>query len=55
MTDDVRAAADVAREYLGPNGGVLLDVKSTTSTAADIALFVAQLQKSASKWPASAR
>jgi hypothetical protein len=37
-------AATLTKEYLGPNGGLVLDVKSTYSTAADIAAFVEMLR-----------
>ena len=38
------SAVAIAKEFLGPNGGLILDVKSTYSTAAHVATFVTFLR-----------
>ena len=43
MTGDAKAAAEVAREFLGPNGGLHVEIKSWDSKPADVKLFVDQL------------
>lgn len=37
-------ATQIAKEFIGPDGGLILDVKSTYSTPADIAAFVKALR-----------
>ena len=37
-------AVTIAKEFIGPSGGLILDVKSTYSTPADIAAFVKHLR-----------
>ena len=55
-TLDAKAASELALEYLGPNGGLHVEIKSWDSTPEHVALFVDQLRakginvKTVSSW-----